>query len=125
MFLLGNVQSGSKSHPVFWSMGTGVLSLGVERLVVQLTIHWHLVGVERFLHSSNTPSCGYTVTTLRVTVLGLITLDSTRTLQVMWLIIMHIYLTLRCFIIHKFKCFLMAVFSSSSLSLSGMIVRIN
>jgi len=31
-FLLGNVQSGSGSHPVFWSMGTGVLSLRVERL---------------------------------------------------------------------------------------------
>jgi len=32
MFLLGNLQSGSKSHSVFWSMGTSILSLGVELL---------------------------------------------------------------------------------------------
>jgi hypothetical protein len=59
--------------------------------VVKLTAPCHLIGVERFLHSPNIPSCGYTGTTLGITVLGLITLDSTRMLQVMLLVSMHIF----------------------------------
>jgi len=74
-------------------MGTGVLSLGVERLGRETDHSSHLAGAERCLHSPNMSSCG--IHGDDITSYGP-WFDHVeqykRIVQVIWLAIMHIYL---------------------------------